>query len=97
MVFEMAHVDVQNGKEAEFEAGVKNALPLFARARGCNGVELHRTVGQPNRYILMVKWETIDDHVVHFRESEDFQEWRRLVGSFFEKTPTIYHTEIKVR
>ncbi|WP_207002803.1 antibiotic biosynthesis monooxygenase family protein [Trinickia mobilis] len=96
MVYEMAHIDVIRGREADFEAAVSKAVPLFTRARGCSGVELHRTVEQPNRYVLMVKWNTVDDHMVHFRESADFQEWRRLVGPFFEKPPVVNHTEVAV-
>lgn len=93
MVFEMAQIEILPGKAAEFEAGVAAAVPLFLRARGCGGVKLHRTIEQPERYVLQVEWETVDDHMVHFRESADFQEWRRLVGSFFKQPPVVFHTE----
>ncbi|CAG9234950.1 Antibiotic biosynthesis monooxygenase [Paraburkholderia tropica] len=97
MVYEMAHITVQAGKNAEFEAGVAQALPLFHRARGCRAVELQRGVEEPNQYVLVVQWDTIEDHMVHFRESADFQEWRRLVGPFFEKPPVVGHTEVVVK
>jgi heme-degrading monooxygenase HmoA len=97
VVYEMAHITVQQGKNAEFEAGVAQAVPLFNRARGCHGLELHRTVEEPNQYVLVVQWDTVDDHMVHFRESEDFQEWRRLVGPYFEKPPTVVHTQVTVK
>lgn len=97
MVYEMARIDVIPGKEGEFEAAVAQALPLFHRARGCTAVELHRTVEHPNQFLLLVQWDTIEDHMVHFRESADFQEWRRLVGSFFEKPPVVTHTEVTVK
>ena len=97
MIYEMANIDILQGKEMDFEAAVAQALPLFHRARGCKGVALHRTVEQPNHYLLLVQWETIEDHMVHFRESEDFQTWRSLTGPCFEKPPVVTHTQVAVQ
>ncbi|WP_322102373.1 antibiotic biosynthesis monooxygenase [Paraburkholderia sp. J41] len=97
MVYEMAHITVSAGKNAEFEANVAKALPLFHRARGCRAVELQRSVEEPNQYVLVVQWDSVEDHMVHFRESPDFQEWRALVGPFFEKPPAVGHTEVVVK
>src|SRR3546814_4415182 len=78
MFLEIAEIEVRAGEENAFEEGVRTAVPLFLRARGCHGVDLQRTVEAPSRYKLIVTWETVDDHMVHFRNSADFQEWRRL-------------------
>jgi len=94
VVYEMANITVQQGKNAEFEAAVAQAVPLFHRARGCSHVGLQRSVEEPNQYVLIVQWDTVEDHMVHFRESADFQEWRRLVGPYFEKPPVVGHTEV---
>ncbi|MGC1584207.1 MAG: antibiotic biosynthesis monooxygenase family protein [Rhodomicrobium sp.] len=92
MIFEIAVIEVKAGEEAAFEAGVATAVPLFQRAKGCHGLELQRSVEMPSKYRLIVKWETVDDHMVHFRGSEDFQEWRRLVGPHFVSAPVVEHT-----
>ena len=92
MVLEIAQIDVKPGMEADFEAGVKNATPVFKRAKGCQGMELQRSVEKPSRYRLFVKWATIENHTVDFRGSEDFQEWRKLVGPHFASTPVVEHT-----
>lgn len=96
MIREMAHITVKPGTQADFEAGVRQALPLFHRARGCKRVELHHIIEQPGQYVLMVYWETLDDHMVHFRQSADFQAWRGLVGGFFEKATEVVHSEVVV-
>lgn len=93
MFIEIAQIDVKSGSEAEFEAGVRKAKPLFARAKGCKGMELQRSVEKPNRYRLFVKWDTLENHTVDFRNSADFQEWRRLVGHCFESAPQVEHTK----
>jgi heme-degrading monooxygenase HmoA len=93
MVLEMAHIVIKQGFENEFETNVKTAHPLFLRAAGCTGMELQRSVETPNRYVLIVKWDTVEDHTVKFRGSEDFQAWRKLVGHCFASPPDVGHTQ----
>lgn len=92
MFWEIAQIEVKPGDEAAFEAAVGKAVPLFKNARGCKGMQLHRSVEQPGRYRLVVDWETVEDHTVHFRGSQDFLEWRRLVGGYFASPPAVEHT-----
>ncbi len=33
-----------------------------------------------------------EDHEVHFRQSAQFQEWRRLVGKYFSVPPRVVDT-----
>jgi len=97
MVYEIARFEIIPGKEVNFEAGVVSALPLFHRAHGCESVELQRVVEHPNHYVLVVRWVTLEDHTVRFRQSDDFQEWRRLVGPYFQNAPEVVHTERAVK
>jgi quinol monooxygenase YgiN len=92
MITEIAQFDIKPGTEAEFEAGVKKAVPIFERADGCHGVDLRRSVEKPNRYWLFVVWETVEHHTVEWRNSPDFQEWRKLVGHCFAAPPDVQHT-----
>lgn len=94
MIVETAEISIKAGEEAAFEAGVASAAPLFLRARGCHGVSLHRVVENPGVYRLLVRWETVDNHIVDFRNSDDFQEWRRLVGSHFSAAPSVTHSRL---
>jgi heme-degrading monooxygenase HmoA len=91
MILEIAQIDVKPGLEAEFEAGVAKAVPVFNRAKGCKGVELKRSIEKPSRYRLFVTWETLENHTVDFRGSADFAEWRKLVGHCFATPPEVEH------
>jgi hypothetical protein len=42
MFLEIAQIDIKPGQEAEFEAGVARAAPLFKRAKGCRAMSLQR-------------------------------------------------------
>jgi heme-degrading monooxygenase HmoA len=91
MILEIAQIDVKPGMEADFEAGVRNAAPLFKRAKGCLGLALQRSQEKPQRYRLFVQWATLENHTKDFRESADFQEWRKLVGHCFAAPPEVEH------
>ena len=93
MITEIAQIDVKPGSEKDFEAAVAKARPLFLRAKGGQGFELHKSVEKPQRYRLMVQWDTLENHTVDFRGSPDFAEWRALVGSYFASPPEVEHTE----
>ena len=93
MVTEIAQIDVKPGSEKDFEAAVAKARPLFLRAKGGLGFELHKSIEKPQLYRLQAKWETLENHTVDFRGSEDFAAWRALVGSFFAAPPEVEHTE----
>jgi quinol monooxygenase YgiN len=93
MITEIAQIDVKPGMESEFEAGVNNAVPIFKRAKGCHGMELRRSIEKPSRYRLFVTWETVEDHTISFRNSADFQEWRKLVGHCFASPPDVEHVQ----
>ena len=89
---EIAEITVKAGSEAEFEKAVRAAVPLFERAKGFVRINLHKVVERPASYRLVVVWETLENHTVDFRGSEDFQEWRRLAGPYFEGPPRVDHS-----
>lgn len=96
MILEIAHLSIKPGMQAEFEQGAVQAVPLFQRARGCLGMELQRVLENPLHYRLQVRWATLEDHTVHFRNSADFQRWRALVGHCFAAPPEVVHTGLAV-
>ena len=93
MITEIAQIDVKPGPEKDFEAAVAKARPLFLRAKGGKGFELHKSIEKPSRYRLLAKWETLENHTVDFRNSENFTEWRGLVGQYFASPPEVEHTK----
>lgn len=91
MIREVAEITVIEGNEAAFEAAVADAMPYFKSARGCRSFALDRSIEQPSNYRLVVGWESVDDHMIHFRSSDAFQQWRNLAGPHFAAPPTVHH------
>ncbi|MBL4811496.1 MAG: antibiotic biosynthesis monooxygenase [Rhodobacteraceae bacterium] len=96
MIREVANLTIIDGSEVAFLAAVEQAVPLFKAAKGCTAMRLEKVIETPNLYRLIVLWETLDDHNVTFRNSEDFQKWRALAGPYFSKAPDVDHSEIIV-
>lgn len=94
MVYEIATIDIKEGAEAAFEAAVKEAAPHFQKARGCRGLSLERSIESPSRYYLVVTWDSVEDHMIHFRNSPEFLEWRRLASPHFAAAPSVEHTAV---
>jgi heme-degrading monooxygenase HmoA len=95
MILEIAQIDVKAGMEKEFEEGAKKAVPLFKRAKGCRTMTLQKSHEKPTRYRLFVQWDKLENHMIDFRASADFQEWRELVGHCFVSPPVVEHvTEV---
>ena len=95
MVLELAKIDIKSGMNAEFEQYLAQAQAVLQRADGYISHEFHRCIETPNRYILLIKWVSLEAHTEGFRGSELFTEWRALIGSFFENPPSVEHFELK--
>jgi heme-degrading monooxygenase HmoA len=93
MILEVAVLDVRDGLGDEFEAAFRQASAIIASMPGYISHELQRCVETPTRYVLLVRWERLEDHTVGFRQSERYQEWKRLLHHFYDPFPTVEHFE----
>ena len=92
MILEVADIRIHPGQQAAFDEAIQRALSAtIARAQGCRGWKVNKGVESPERYQLMVFWETLEDHTVHFRGGPLFAEWRAIVGPFFAAPPQVEH------
>lgn len=91
MIYEIAQIEIRPGAESAFEAAVAQAAPHFKSAKGCLSLALERGVEHPSTYRLVVGWETVEDHMVTFRESDGFQVWRALASPHFAAPPQVVH------
>ncbi|APU14621.1 MULTISPECIES: antibiotic biosynthesis monooxygenase family protein [Actinoalloteichus] len=91
MILEAATLDVIPDREAEFELAFAQARPLISASPGFLGLDLSRCLEQPGRYLLLVRWATLEDHTVGFRQGPDYPRWRELLHHFYDPFPTVEH------
>ena len=91
MILEFATLDVKAGLEQEFEAAFASAQKIISAMAGYISHDLQCCVENPGRYLLLVKWETLEAHTIGFRESPEYQQWRALLHHFYDPFPTVEH------
>ncbi|MBT4989662.1 MAG: antibiotic biosynthesis monooxygenase [Rickettsiales bacterium] len=91
MILEVAILDVIETKTQEFERAFNKAQNIIISMKGYISHELQNCIEQKSRYILLVKWQNLEDHTVGFRESPEYQEWKQLLHHFYQPFPEVEH------
>jgi heme-degrading monooxygenase HmoA len=92
MILEIADIRIHPGQQAAFdEAIVRGLTTVASRAAGMQGWKVNRCIESPERYVLQIFWNSLEDHTVGFRQGPLFAEWRAIVGPFFAQPPLVEH------
>ncbi len=91
MILETAILSVKPGQGAAFETAMIEARSLIAASAGFRGIEVRPCVETADRYLLLVWWNTLEDHTVGFRQSARYQEWRSALHHFYDPFPLVEH------
>lgn len=91
MILEVAVLNIKKGLSEDFEKSFQEAQKIISSMKGYVSHELKKSMEQQDKYILLVTWETIEDHEEGFRKSEAYQEWKTLLHHFYEPFPTVEH------
>jgi heme-degrading monooxygenase HmoA len=91
MVLEHALLDVISGLEVEFEEAFSRAREIISKSPGFISLKIVRGIERPSSYLLLVEWETLEDHTIGFRQSARYAEWRELLHHFYDPFPVVEH------
>ena len=91
MIIEAGILSIKAGQSAVFEAALKQALPLIEATPGFLGLEIRPCIENASQYLLLVRWERIEDHTIGFRASERYPKWREALHHFYDPMPAILH------
>jgi heme-degrading monooxygenase HmoA len=95
MILEVADITIPPGRQAEFDAAIRQGVTTIAsQAKGFRGYKVQKGIDSPERYLLMIYWDTLENHTVDFRQGPLFPQWRAIVGPFFAKPPVVEHFEL---
>jgi heme-degrading monooxygenase HmoA len=94
MILEVAVLDIKPGLSAEFEASFQVAKKIITVMPGYISHELQQCLEKEDRYILLVRWQKLEDHTIGFRESTQYQEWRALLHHFYDPFPVVEHYKL---
>jgi heme-degrading monooxygenase HmoA len=92
MILEVADIRIAPGQQAAFDEAIQRGLStVVSKAKGFRGWKVNKGVENPERYLLMIFWDTLEDHTVGFRQGPLFAAWRAIVGPFFAQPPVVEH------
>jgi len=92
MILEVAEFRIKPGTQADFDAAIKRGVEtVIAKAKGYRGYKVQKGIESPERYLLMIHWDSVENHTVDFRQSPAFQEWRAFVSPYFAAPPVAEH------
>ena len=95
MIHELAGRPITPGQQAALNDAVQRGLnTVISKARGFEGYQVNRGIESPERYILQIFRDTLENHTIDFRESPAFADWRAIVGPFFAGPPTVEHFDL---
>ena len=92
MILELADIRIHSGQQGAFDAAIQRGIAeVLSKSQGFIGCQVHKGIESADRYILQVSWETLENHMVDFRQSPAFAAWRAIVGPFFAGPPRVEH------
>ena len=93
MILEVAILDIVGGEEDRFQDDFERAQSIISSMKGYVAHQLQRCIETPSRYLLLVRWETLEDHTEGFRGSSQYQEWKNLLHHYYDPFPEVEHYE----
>lgn len=95
MILELADIRIHPGQQGAFDEAIQRGIAeVISKATGYQGHSVHKGMESPERYILQIWWETLENHTVDLRQSPAFADWRAIVGPFFASAPVVEHFDL---
>jgi heme-degrading monooxygenase HmoA len=94
VIIEQAILDVIPEKTQEFEQAFQQAQKIISAMPGYISHDLHKCIETKSRYLLLVKWQTLEDHIIGFRQSAQYQQWKNLLHHFYHPFPEVEHYQL---
>lgn len=93
MILESAILYVKKDQQESFEKDFDTAGQYISSVKGYIRHSLSKCLEQPHKYLLLVEWETLEDHTVGFRRSPQYLGWKKLLHHYYEPFPVVEHYE----
>ena len=91
MITEIALLYIRIGESEKFEVAFVEAQKIISSMHGYIEHELQKCMEAENKYLLIVRWQRLEDHTEGFRKSIKYSEWKNLLHHFYNPFPVVEH------
>jgi len=91
MITEIAILNIKQNQSEAFLKSFAIAEKIIASAKGYISHDLQKCMEQENKFLLLVKWRTLENHTEGFRKSEAYQDWKNLLHQYYDPFPEVEH------
>ena len=95
MTPEVIRYKIPAAQAEAFEKAYHQAEPILQNSKHCLGYRLLQGVEEPENWILILEWDSIEGHEQGFRKEPAFSEFFNLVKPFFQQIQEMKHYEEK--
>lgn len=94
MILEHVLITVAVERAPAYEVAFAEARTIMLRQPGCGGCNLYPKLDRPGEYLLLVRWESKEDHTEGFRKGQDYLRWSALLHPFYDVFPTVDYYQL---
>ena len=95
MILEVADFRIAADQSDAFDAAFARAVDsLVSKSVGFRGYSANRCIETPGRYVMLLHWDTVENHTVDFREGPLFADFLAIIGPFLTAAPIVEHFNI---
>lgn len=91
MVLEIATLDILEGSEESLKEVFNAAKLVVAQSKGFIKIDIFQCIETSTKFNVFIYWETLEDHIIGFRQSVLFIEWRAILSPYFQNSPVAEH------
>ena len=93
MTTEVIRYRIPAAQVEAFEQAYRQTEPILQNSRHCLGYRLLRGVEEPDNWIVLLYWDSVEGHEQGFRSEPGFREFFALVKPFFNQIQEMKHYE----
>ncbi|MDM0012013.1 antibiotic biosynthesis monooxygenase [Variovorax sp. J22P168] len=91
MALQVVLFRARKGESHKFARAMEQALPILRAAEGYRDHRFAPGIDEPDAHVLLVWWRAVDDHVIGFRQSARYGDWRALLDGHIYGEPYVRH------
>jgi len=91
MVTEIALLHIREQESSLFEAAFEQTQSIISATKGYIEHELQKCIEEENKYLLIVRWQTLEDHTEGFRKGDACNDWKKMLHHFYDPFPIVEH------